>query len=182
MGSHLADFQGPGEGESAGRWGRQHTQAGCGCFSKPLQLGLQGRGEPSMFIASLLWPSLWFRNQNRSVLRKGKALGREGYRRGASNLDPVCRVQVLLDVPVKQTKTKLGAAGASHPKLKAYKDCVLVLHFGLDKKAWGTLFLPAGEGDQCSGHAIIWRGGPTIWLHFSFCQLSQDEPLLYKVY
>ena len=89
------------------------------------------------------------------MLRKGKALGREGYRRGASNLDPVCRVQVLLDVPVKQTKTKLGAAGASHPKLKAYKDCVLVLHFGLDKKAWGTLFLPAGEGDQSLGMQLF---------------------------
>jgi hypothetical protein len=42
-------------------------------LSEPLQFGLQGRGEPSMFTASLLWPSLLLRNHKGGLLTgKGK--------------------------------------------------------------------------------------------------------------
>ena len=51
-------------------------------------------------------------------------------------------------VPMKQPKTKLAVAGASHPKLKAEKDSALVFGFRFDKKVWGIFFLPARDGGQ----------------------------------
>lgn len=42
VGSHLADFQGPGEGVSARRWGRQQAQAGGGCLVNHCSLVCKG--------------------------------------------------------------------------------------------------------------------------------------------
>lgn len=73
----------------------------------------------------------------------------------------MCRVQVLLDVPVKQPKTKPGVAGASHPQLKAEKDSVLVYALDWTERFGGPCSYLQGMETKCLRHGVIWRGGPT---------------------
>ena len=68
--------------------------------------------------------------------------------------------KVLLNVPIKQLKTKPGVAGASHPQLKAEKDSVLVYALDSTKRFGGPCSYLQGTETKRLRHGIIWRGGP----------------------
>ena len=100
----------------------------------------KGGGTKHAFSLTALTLPLAQEPKQRSARSKSKVLGTGGLWQeaewgwGAKNLGLGCRVKVLLDVPMRQPKTKLGVAGTSHPKFKANEDCVLIFHFGFNKK------------------------------------------------
>lgn len=91
---------------------------------------------------------------------------------GAKNPAPVCRVKVSQDVPTRQPKTKLEVSGTPHLSSKLMKTMFLFFTLDSTKRFEGPWVYLQGREMEYSQSAIAWRGGPTVWLQFSVCQLS----------
>lgn len=95
--------------------------------------------------------------------------------------EPVCRVQVLFDVPLKQPETKpMGKPG--HPALssKLRKTTLLFAALDLTERFRGPWFLPARDRDQIPKESFGTEG--QILLHFSFRPVPQDGTSLHQAY
>lgn len=92
-------------------------------LSKPLEFALQGKGRTKhVYSLTALTLPLAREPKWRSALRKEKYWteirqlkeAKERQEPGSS-----LQMEVLLDVPMKQSRTRLGLRGTSHPKLSA---------------------------------------------------------------
>ena len=120
---------------SAQRWGRQHPQAGSECLVDHCYLVCKG-GEKQAYVQPRCSDSTSRSGTKMRVCAQesdsaGQRPGEWRKLKEEENLGPVCRVQVLFDVPVRQPETKpRGKLG--HPALSSKLRKTVFLFSALD--------------------------------------------------